>query len=124
MGGSSATTKDNQECFSYIAPATMTETTGQTAIGGTAVVQLEVEDASSIRLPFMNISTSISYGANNTGSLVVSVGNCNSGSNRRTNTSGLCSLPIIVSGGNSSDTATVSLSTTDGNTLTISVTVP
>ena len=122
--GSSATTIDNQECFSYVAPATMTETTGQTAIGGTAVVQLEVEDASSIRLPFMNISASISYGANNTGGLVVTVGNCNSGSNRRTNTSGLCSLPIIVSGGNSSDIATVSLSTTDGNTLTISVTVP
>lgn len=122
--GSSATTIDNQECFSSISPTTITETTGQSAINGSAMLQLEVEDASSIRLPFMNISASVSYGSTNTGALLVTVGNCNSGTNKRTNTSGLCSLPINVSGGNSTDTATVSLSTTESNTLTISVSIP
>ncbi|MBU1618489.1 MAG: Ig-like domain-containing protein [Gammaproteobacteria bacterium] len=122
--GSSATTIDNQECFDYMAPATITETTGQSAIRGSTVLQLEVEDASSIRLPFLNISSSVSYGSANTGGLSVTVGNCNSGTNNRTNTNGLCSLPITVSGGNSDDTATVSLSTSGGNTLAINVTVP
>ncbi|EGM79709.1 hypothetical protein Rhein_0169 [Rheinheimera sp. A13L] len=122
--GSSATTIDNQECFDYMAPATITETTGQSAIRGSAVLQLEVEDASSIHLPFLNISTSVSYGSANTGGLLVTVGSCNSGTNNRTNTNGVCSLPITVSGGNSDDTATVSLSTSGGNTLAINVTVP
>ena len=122
--GSSATTIDNQECFDYMAPATITETTGQSAIRGSTVLQLEVEDASSIRLPFLNISSSVSYGSANTGGLSVTVGSCNSGTNNRTNTNGLCSLPITVSGGNSDDTATVSLSTSGGNTLAINVTVP
>jgi len=122
--GSSATTIDNQECFNSISPTTITESTGQTAISGSTVLQLEVEDASSIRLPFLNISTSVSYGSTNTGGLLVTVGNCNSGTNRRTDTNGFCRLPITVSGGNSTDTATVSLSTTESNTLTIRVTVP
>lgn len=122
--GSSATTIDSQECFSYISPAAMTETTGQRAINGSTTLLLDVADASSVRLPFMNISASVSYATTNTGSLSVSVGNCNLGANRRTDTSGFCSLPINVSGGNSADTATVTLSTIDGSTLTISVTVP
>lgn len=121
---SSATTIDNQECFNYMSPATITETTGQTAIRGSAVVQLAVEDASSIRLPFMNISTSVSYGSANTGGLLVTVGNCNSGTHRMTDRNGLCRLPINVSGSNSTDIATLSLSTIEGNTLTISVTSP
>lgn len=121
---SSATTIDNQECFNYMSPATITETTGQTAIRGSAVVQLAVEDASSIRLPFMNISTSVSYDSANTGGLLVTVGNCNSGTHRMTDSNGLCRLPINVSGSNSTDTATLSLSTIEGNTLTISVTSP
>jgi hypothetical protein len=122
--GSSATTIDNQECFSYISPATLADTTGQSAINSSTVLQLVVQDASSVRLPFMNISAGVSYTSTNTGGLLVTVGNCNAGLNRRTDTNGQCSLPISVSGGNSTDTATVTLSATDGNSLSISVTVP
>jgi hypothetical protein len=122
--GSSATTIDNQECFSFISPATMTETTGQNRINGSVVLQIEIEDASSVRLPFMNINSSISYASTNVGGLLVTAGNCNSGTTRITDENGLCSLPINVSGGSSSDTATLTLSTIDGNSLTISITVP
>jgi hypothetical protein len=122
--GSSATTTDNQECFSYISPARIVNTTGQASLTTSTVLQLETQDASSVRLPYMPIEEGITYAQSNTGNLSVIVGNCNSGMDRRTNTDGVCSLPISVTGGASGDSASINLSTLDGNALTVTVTIP
>lgn len=120
--GSDATTIDDRACFSYISPAVITS--GITSISGDTILSLEVRDQGSVRLPFLGFEAGISYGINNSGSLEVNVGTCLATGSRRTDVNGQCNLSISVTGGNSGDTAVVSLGVNSSNTLNINVTVP
>lgn len=119
-----ATTVDNRACFSALADWQLLNDSGVTAIAATSNISFRVIDASLIPLPFVTISTSLSY-ETNTGNLIVSIGNCTETGTHRANENGVCTLPITVTGGASGDTATVTIGTGgNASAQTISVAIP
>jgi hypothetical protein len=120
--GSSATTIDDRACFSYISPAVISS--GVTSISGDTTLSLEIRDQGLVRLPFLSFEAGISYEASNNGNLTVNVIQCSNTASLRTDVNGQCKLEIDVTGGNSSDTATITLGVTGGTPLAITVTVP
>ncbi len=119
--GTGATTIDNQACFSYLRPAALTS--DATTLSKTSTIQLQLEDANQIALPFMELTDVVTY-TRNLANLQVSVGaNCAGRADRRTNSAGRCTLDINVSGGAPEDAATVTLTAGDAS-LQLNVTIP
>ena len=113
-----ATTIDNRGCFSALTPWKLNNNSGISSISSSNTIQVSVEDAGEILLPFVTVSASVNY-TNNTGGLSVSATGCT------TNASGSCSVSITVTGGASGDSAEVILSTGgDAESLIIGVTIP
>ncbi len=121
--GNSATTIDNQMCFSSIRPASIISDSGSNSISGSTTLNLRLQDAGSVPLPYTSFDSTVTI-TENDGGLAVTVGNCNGSSERRTNRFGQCSLPITVTGGISEDAATITLQVPNGETFTLTVTIP
>ncbi|WP_044408747.1 beta strand repeat-containing protein [Thiomicrospira microaerophila] len=115
-----ATTVDNRACFSALHDFELINN----GISSDGSVSVTLRDATLIPLPFVSLSSYVSY-ETNTGLLAVSVGNCSGRTDQRTNANGNCRLPINVTGGASGDSATVTISA-GGNAspISISFTIP
>jgi len=100
-----AATLDNRACFAAIAPYKLINLSGITGISASTSVNYSLEDANSIRLPFVELSALVSY-TTNTGGLDVSVSN----GGCRTISNGTCGIEINVSGGTSGDAASITIS--------------
>jgi len=121
--GNSATTIDNQMCFSSIRPASIISDSGSNSISGSTTLNLRLQDAGSVPLPYTSFDSTVTI-TENDGGMTVTVGNCNSGTEKRTNRFGQCSLPVTVTGGITDDGATITLQVPNGETFTITVRIP
>lgn len=111
---------DDTACLTAISPLSLSNNSGTTAINSSTVIQLVLEDAGEVELPFVNLASAVSYTVN-TGNLNITIGNCVGRSDRRTNEFGVCNLPITVTGGNAGDTAQVRISVSDATPVQIDV---
>jgi|GEM_PF-2036090 hypothetical protein len=123
VSNSSATTVDNQACFSAMRDLQLQNLSGNSSLSESGSVLLQALDATDIELPFLNINSNINY-STNAGGLNVAVANCQSRADKRTNLQGQCNLPILISGGASGDSAELSLSIGQSTPLQISIKIP
>ncbi|MBY0418538.1 MAG: hypothetical protein K2W88_10825 [Pararheinheimera sp.] len=108
---------DNSECLVAIEPFSLTNESNST-LAGSGIVRIRLRDLGNVELPFLTITPSVTSRA---GTMNIVFGNCVGRSDLRTNEFGVCDLPIIISGGNSGDTAQITISSSEATPLQISV---
>lgn len=120
VSNTDATTLDNQGCFSAMSDLQLINLTGTSNFSGSGNIMLQALDATDIELPFMPVTSSVSYSTNN-GGLSVTPGNCQGRTDNRTNLVGQCNLPMQVNGGVSGDSAVLTLSIGQNASLSVNV---
>ncbi len=121
-----ATTIDNRFCYGPVEDYELANISAIDTISSTTDISFELRDANQVPLPFLELGTYVDY-ETNTGALNVTVSNCmqrvaDGINDTRTDEDGTCELQILVTGGASSDTATVSISA-PGNAESVSISV-
>lgn len=123
VSNTGATTLNNQGCFSAMSDLQLINLTGSSNLSESGNIRLQALDASDIELPFMPVTSSVSYSVN-TGGLTVMAGNCENRADKRTNLNGQCNLPVQISGGVSGDSAVLTLSIGLNAAVLINIVIP
>lgn len=123
VSNTDATTLNNQGCFSAMSDFQLVNLTGTNSLSDSANIRLQALDASDIELPFMPVTSSVSYTVN-AGGLTLTVGNCEGRADNRTNLAGQCNLPVQINGGVSGDSAVLTLSIGQNASVLINVVIP
>ncbi len=119
-----ATTLDNRFCYSAIADYQLLNSSGFSSISATEDILFQLRDANDVPLPYQRLRYAVVY-ESNTGGLIVSVGDCELRSDRRTNEAGYCKLRLTVTGGASGDSATITVSASgNAESASVSVSIP
>lgn len=123
VSNTGATTLNNQGCFSAMSDLQLINLTGSSNLSESGNIRLQALDASDIELPFMPVTSSVSYSVN-TGGLTVMAGNCENRADTRTNLNGQCNLPVQINGGVSGDSAVLTLSIGTNAAVLINIVIP
>lgn len=116
---SEVVTVNNTSCMHAISPLSLSELRAQNTISTSTVLELRLQDAGGIRLPFVPVQHSVSYETNTEG-FSVQPGQCQGSTGGKTDAAGICYLPVSISGGTTGSRAQIQLTALDSR-LTIQV---